>query len=41
MREQAALKQEVELTQAEKSKLWELQDLQLALIGGGIGETIL
>ena len=41
LHEQLALKQEVESTQVDKSKLWELQDLHLALVGGGIGETIL
>ena len=41
MHEQSVLKQEVESIQVEKSNVWELHDLQLALVGGGIGETIL
>ena len=41
MQEQVVLKQEVERTETENARLWELQDLQLALVGGGIGETIL
>ena len=41
MHEQVALKQEGEGSPIEKAKLWELQELQLALVGGGIGETIL
>jgi hypothetical protein len=41
MHEQVALTPEVESAPAEKGQIFDLHELQLALVGGGIGETIL